>query len=196
MAEPASEEDALHSSASSGQVPDSVNCDTCKVERSCAEQSSTDEAQSEQRIACPYEPIRVEYLEQSLQQCYRNRHGFLLFACLHFQGTNKFAKSVDGAPSPDEPVIIVGGGLAGLSAAIEALGRNSKVLIIDSEKNLGGNSAKASSGISACGTETQKKMGIHDSRDRFYMDTVNAGDRENDEALVDMLVRNGSFCLY
>lgn len=39
-------------------------------------------------------------------------------------------------------------------------------------------------------------MGIHDSRDRFYMDTVNAGDRENDEALVDMLVRNGSFCLY
>lgn len=57
MAEPASEEDALHSSASSGQVPDSVNCDTCKVERSCAEQSSTDEAQSEQRIACPYEPF-------------------------------------------------------------------------------------------------------------------------------------------
>lgn len=40
----------------------------------------------------------------------------------------------------------MGGGLAGLSAAIEALGRNSKVLIIDSEKNLGGNSAKASSG--------------------------------------------------
>ena len=44
-------------------------------------------------------------------------------------------------------MIIVGGGLAGLSAAIEALKAGSKVIIVDSEKNLGGNSAKASSGI-------------------------------------------------
>lgn len=50
------------------------------------------------------------------------------------------------APSQDEPVIIVGGGLAGLSAALEVLERNNKVIIIDGEKNLGGNSAKASSG--------------------------------------------------
>ncbi|VDM62269.1 unnamed protein product [Angiostrongylus costaricensis] len=92
------------------------------------------------------------------------------------------------APSPDEPVIIVGGGLAGLSAAIEALDHRVKVIIIDSEKNLGGNSAKASSGINGCGTTTQEKMGIKDSRDIFYMDTMNAGDRENDEALVDILV--------
>uniref|UniRef100_A0A0K0D2N6 fumarate reductase (NADH) n=1 Tax=Angiostrongylus cantonensis TaxID=6313 RepID=A0A0K0D2N6_ANGCA len=79
-----------------------------------------------------------------------------------------------------------------LSAAIEALEHHAKVIIIDSEKNLGGNSAKASSGINACGTTTQEKMGIKDSRDIFYMDTVNAGDRENDEALVDILVEQSS----
>ncbi|KAL6728826.1 hypothetical protein Aduo_010561 [Ancylostoma duodenale] len=102
------------------------------------------------------------------------------------------------APSQDEPVIIVGGGLAGLSAALEALDRNSKVIIIDGEKNLGGNSAKASSGIhqfagvSACETVTQKRMGIQDSKNLFYMDTMNAGDRENDETLVDLLVESSS----
>lgn len=31
-------------------------------------------------------------------------------------------------------------------------------------------------------------MGIQDSRDRFYSDTMTAGDRENDETLVDVLV--------
>ncbi|EYC25927.1 hypothetical protein Y032_0011g1461 [Ancylostoma ceylanicum] len=125
------------------------------------------------------------------------------------------------APSQDEPVIIVGGGLAGLSAALEALDRNSKVIIIDGEKNLGGNSAKASSvshgaafifaisshcrfsrttqewdipsqGVSACETVTQKRMGIQDSKNLFYMDTMNAGDRENDETLVDLLVESSS----
>jgi len=31
-------------------------------------------------------------------------------------------------------------------------------------------------------------MGIHDSRDLFYSDTLSAGDRENDPILVDILV--------
>ncbi|KJH53120.1 flavocytochrome c [Dictyocaulus viviparus] len=95
-------------------------------------------------------------------------------------------------PSENEPIIIVGGGLAGLSAAIEALNHDAKVIIIDSEKALGGNSAKASSGINACGTKTQEKMGIKDSRDLFFMDTMNAGDRENDEGLVDILIEQSS----
>ncbi|KAK6029421.1 flavocytochrome c, partial [Ostertagia ostertagi] len=96
------------------------------------------------------------------------------------------------APSADEPIIIVGGGLAGLSAALEALSRDAKVIIIDSEKNLGGNSAKASSGVSAAETSTQKQMGINDSRASFYKDTMSAGDRENDEGLVDLLVEQSA----
>uniref|UniRef100_A0A1I7XA50 FAD_binding_2 domain-containing protein n=1 Tax=Heterorhabditis bacteriophora TaxID=37862 RepID=A0A1I7XA50_HETBA len=51
------------------------------------------------------------------------------------------------APGKDEPILIVGGGLAGLSSAIEAVQHGSRIILIDSEKNLGGNSAKASSGL-------------------------------------------------
>ncbi|KHJ87754.1 hypothetical protein OESDEN_12463, partial [Oesophagostomum dentatum] len=94
------------------------------------------------------------------------------------------------APAENEPVIVVGGGLAGLSAALEALDRNAKVILIDGEKNLGGNSAKASSALAK--QSLRRSWCIKDSKNLFYMDTMNAGDRENDEVLVDLLVDSSS----
>jgi len=114
-------------------------------------------------------------------------------------------------PKSSEPIIIVGGGLAGLSAALEILERDadSKIIIVDKEADFGGNSAKASSGksrtrfpnvlyilistallvgINGCGTQTQKSLEINDSPELFYSDTLSAGDRENDQQLVDILV--------
>lgn len=44
-------------------------------------------------------------------------------------------------------VIVVGGGLAGLSATIEAFSGGAHVTLIEKEARLGGNSAKASSGM-------------------------------------------------
>uniref|UniRef100_A0AC35GKW3 FAD-dependent oxidoreductase 2 FAD binding domain-containing protein n=1 Tax=Panagrolaimus sp. PS1159 TaxID=55785 RepID=A0AC35GKW3_9BILA len=96
------------------------------------------------------------------------------------------------APQPNEPIIIVGGGLAGLSAALEALRSDATVILIDKSKDLGGNSAKASSGINGVNTETQRKMHIEDSTDKFYSDTLSAGDRENDPTLVDLLVQESN----
>jgi succinate dehydrogenase/fumarate reductase flavoprotein subunit len=96
---------------------------------------------------------------------------------------------VGRAPKYDEAVIVVGGGLAGMSATISALEEGvSKVYLLDKEKDLGGNSAKATSGINACGTEAQEAAKINDSPDKFYTDTITAGDRENDPGLVDILV--------
>jgi succinate dehydrogenase/fumarate reductase flavoprotein subunit len=93
------------------------------------------------------------------------------------------------APNFDEPVIVVGGGLAGLTATISALENGaSKVYLLDKEKDVGGNSAKATSGINACGTSAQEAAGVKDSPDKFYTDTMTAGDRENDPTLVDVLV--------
>ena len=56
---------------------------------------------------------------------------------------------------------------------------------------VGGNSAKASSGMSACGTAAQAKAGIQDSTSLFREDTLNAGDHENDESLVKVGILNG-----
>ncbi|VDN52115.1 unnamed protein product [Dracunculus medinensis] len=95
-------------------------------------------------------------------------------------------------PDASEPVIIVGGGLAGLSATLAAVNEGASVVLIEGEKSLGGNSAKASSGIAACNTEAQRVRNIVDSTDLFYMDTMTAGDRENDAALVDILVHESA----
>ena len=43
-------------------------------------------------------------------------------------------------------VVVVGGGLAGLSATIEAVQHGALVTIVEKEERIGGNSAKATSG--------------------------------------------------
>jgi len=67
-------------------------------------------------------------------------------------------------------VIIVGGGLAGLSAAHTVLQNGGNVVVIDKCAFLGGNSTKATSGINGSGTSTQAANGIQDSREVFYDD--------------------------
>ena len=57
-------------------------------------------------------------------------------------------------------VIVVGGGLAGLSAAHTVLERGGSVLLLDKNAFLGGNSTKATSGMNGAGTSTQMKLGI------------------------------------
>eukprot|EP00931_Biecheleriopsis_adriatica_P099820 TRINITY_DN7458_c0_g1_i1.p1 TRINITY_DN7458_c0_g1~~TRINITY_DN7458_c0_g1_i1.p1 ORF type:complete len:1215 (-),score=298.27 TRINITY_DN7458_c0_g1_i1:144-3380(-) len=68
-------------------------------------------------------------------------------------------------------VVVVGGGLAGISAAIEASNARAKVTIIEKEAEMGGNSAKATSGINACGTRIQKTNGVEDDGRYFERDT-------------------------
>jgi succinate dehydrogenase/fumarate reductase flavoprotein subunit len=72
-------------------------------------------------------------------------------------------------------VVVVGGGLAGLVAAYEAHRSGAKVVIVDKTKRCGGNSAKASSGLSAA-----KEQG--EAVDRFTADTLQSGG--GDPALV------------
>ncbi|XUY36770.1 NADH-dependent fumarate reductase, putative [Leishmania panamensis] len=73
-------------------------------------------------------------------------------------------------------VVIIGSGLAGQCAAIEAARHGAKeVVIIEKETRLGGNSAKATSGINAWGTAVQKAAGVHDSGELFEKDTFASG---------------------
>lgn len=68
-------------------------------------------------------------------------------------------------------VIIVGGGLAGLSAAHTLLERGANVLLLDKQGFMGGNSTKATSGINGAGTRAQQNLGIPDNAKIFFDDT-------------------------
>lgn len=92
----------------------------------------------------------------------------------------------------DTQVIIVGGGLAGLSAAIEASRHGAKVTIVEKEKSLGGNSAKATSGINGAESKPQRDKGINDSVDTFMKDTLSSGDGLSNPALVNILTSNSA----
>lgn len=73
--------------------------------------------------------------------------------------------------------IIIGGGLAGISAAIELLDHHKKVLIIDRdmESNFGGLAKKSFGGILFSGTPLQKKAGIKDSPALLFEDWMRYG---------------------
>ncbi|KAI0258174.1 Flavocytochrome c [Gloeopeniophorella convolvens] len=89
-------------------------------------------------------------------------------------------------------VIVVGGGLAGLSAAHTLLERGANVLLIDKQGFMGGNSTKATSGINGSGTQTQQDNGIQDSAKVFFEDTKNsARDLARDDLIRVLTGRSG-----
>ena len=69
-------------------------------------------------------------------------------------------------------VVVIGGGLAGLSAAHTALEKGCSVVLLDKEKFLGGNSTRATSGINGALTQAQRSLGIADSPQVFEDDTL------------------------
>jgi fumarate reductase flavoprotein subunit len=89
-------------------------------------------------------------------------------------------------------IVVVGGGAAGMSAAIEATERGCSVVLLEKMSYLGGNSLRATGGMNAACTEEQKKNGIVDSLDSYYQDTMKAGHWLNNKKLVRLLVRNSA----
>ncbi|KAI1367959.1 FAD binding domain-containing protein [Xylaria arbuscula] len=102
----------------------------------------------------------------------------LTFTDLTFQN-NAEAEEASHTNTMPKPIIVVGSGLAGLSAAYEALKRDAKVHMLDRAAKPGGNSIKASSGINGAGTRFQYAKNItSDNSESFYADSVrSAGQR-------------------
>ncbi|KAK4515890.1 uncharacterized protein ATC70_010848 [Mucor velutinosus] len=69
-------------------------------------------------------------------------------------------------------IIVVGGGLSGLSAAHTVYEQGGNVLLLDKNPFFGGNSTKATSGINGALTRTQIALNIKDSVEQFYQDTL------------------------
>merc|ERR1712038_415720 len=74
-----------------------------------------------------------------------------------------------------DTAIVVGGGLAGMSAANTVLENGGKTILIDKSSFCGGNSTKATSGINGSATKTQAAKGINDSVELFTSDTLKGG---------------------
>ena len=88
--------------------------------------------------------------------------------------------------------IVVGSGLAGLTAALNLLDRGGNVVVIEKEAKMGGNSIKASSGINACvaALADGQQVVSQEEFNMFVEDTVkSAGDAANLE-LIQTLVQN------
>ncbi|KAF8629155.1 hypothetical protein AX17_005740 [Amanita inopinata Kibby_2008] len=89
-------------------------------------------------------------------------------------------------------VIVVGGGLAGLSAAHTLLERGANVILLDKQSFMGGNSTKATSGINGAGTMAQQQLGIPDNAKIFFEDTKkSARDLARDDLIRVLTGRSG-----
>merc|ERR1711937_133774 len=80
--------------------------------------------------------------------------------------------------------VVVGGGLAGVSACNTVLENGGRVVLLDKSSFCGGNSTKATSGINGAGTRGQAKNGIKDSIELFTSDTLKGGAKRPEVAKV------------
>jgi flavocytochrome c len=72
-------------------------------------------------------------------------------------------------------VIVVGGGYAGLAAALEVRLAGASVVVLEKMKACGGNSIISGGLMAAAGTALQERLGIADSADLMYEDMVRVG---------------------
>ncbi|PVF99672.1 putative OSM1-fumarate reductase [Serendipita vermifera] len=93
-------------------------------------------------------------------------------------------------------VIVVGGGLAGLSAAHTLLERGASVLLLDKQGFMGGNSTKATSGINGAGTNSQHALGIQDSAQIFFDDTKKSAKDLARDDLIRVLTGNSASAVH
>jgi flavocytochrome c len=129
--------------------------------------------------------------ETELVQMAFARHPDVLILAKHygadmekFLTMSRFVGSHD-IHEPD--AIIVGSGLAGLSAALNILDRGGKVVIIEKEHLLGGNSNKASSGINACCPNNET---YGDYLESFKEDTIRSAGESARPELIEVLISN------
>jgi urocanate reductase len=103
-------------------------------------------------------------------------------------------------------VVVIGGGVSGLAAAIHARDGAATVIVVDSNHDIGGHGMLSGGQIVlGGGTSNQKKHGIQDTADQVYMDNTRPdhglaryNDRDivrafadNNVAVFDFLVANG-----
>nr|WP_241634017.1 flavocytochrome c [Fusobacterium gastrosuis] len=101
-------------------------------------------------------------------------------------------KSVVQEKSTETDIVVIGGGGAGITAAIAAHEKGAKVILLEKTALLGGNTNYATGGINAAGTKIQKEAGIEDSPELFMQDTMKGGKGVNNKELVKVMTENSA----
>ena len=87
-------------------------------------------------------------------------------------------------------LIIVGGGAAGLSAAVTATESGLSVLLLEKEAEVGGSSLMSGGSLCFAGTDIQAEHGVEDSEQLLYDDLRRVGGNENEPDVVRAYTRN------
>ncbi|MCS6948146.1 MAG: FAD-dependent oxidoreductase, partial [Steroidobacteraceae bacterium] len=90
------------------------------------------------------------------------------------------------------PVIVVGGGGCGLTAALAAKERGAEVLVLEREPQALGTTAMSTGLIPGAGTRAQRERGIDDTPERFAEDILKKARYQTDAALVHALARESA----
>ena len=85
-------------------------------------------------------------------------------------------------------IVIIGAGGAGLTAATEAATKGARVIVLEKMGIVGGNTNFSTGGINAAYTKEQRALGIKDSKEVFFNDTMAGGRYLNNPTLVRKLV--------
>lgn len=122
--------------------------------------------------------------------------GMLCIACLlALSGCSTKAPAIEPEGKQDElivDVLVIGAGGAGMSAAIEAADAGAKVMVLEKMPFAGGNTVRSKGGLNAAETSVQATLGIEDSIQTFYDDTMTGGKSLNDPELVKYFSENSA----
>ncbi len=89
-------------------------------------------------------------------------------------------------------IVVIGSGLAGLCAAIEAAEAGASVLVMEKMKATGGNTRISDGGVAAPNNYLQREKGVEDSPEQFSQDILRAGMGINHPALVAVLAERAN----
>ncbi len=109
-----------------------------------------------------------------------------------------FKKATEQSALPDEMksnVVIVGGGGAGLAAAVSALENGATVTIVEKLGYLGGSTNVCGGALNASGTKYQAKLSIEDNPQKHFEQTMKGGHNTNNPELVHYLADHATEAL-
>ncbi|WP_454754189.1 FAD-dependent oxidoreductase [Cupriavidus necator] len=87
-------------------------------------------------------------------------------------------------------LVVVGAGMAGFSAALQAAQAGHDVILLEKQSETGGSSAMSGGCLAFAGTDLQRANGVDDSSELLFKDLREVGKFENDERLVRAYVDN------